>query len=99
MLNMDAAHVDSLAEAQLSALVEVAAGAAGAHRLEDVLELAAERALAAIGAASLSISRWQGGEVVTLINVGDLGPGEERVPRDERYALSEFPTTLRVLAD
>ncbi len=61
MLNMDAAHVDSFAEAQLYALVEVAAGAAGAHRLDDVLELAA--------------------------------------PRDERYALSEFPTTLRVLAD
>ena len=47
----------NLAEAQLRALIDVAAAAAGAQRLEDVLELAAERALAAMGAASLSISR------------------------------------------
>ena len=80
-----------LVEAQLYALVEVSAAAAGAHRLEDVLELAAERALAAIGASSLSISRWQAGEVVTLINVGELGPGEERHPEDERYPLVALP--------
>ena len=84
-----------LVEAQLYALVEVSAAAAGAHRLEDVLELAAERALTAIGASSLSISRWQAGEVVTLINVGELGPGEERHPADERYPLSLYPRTPR----
>jgi diguanylate cyclase (GGDEF)-like protein len=87
----------SLVETQLYALVEVSAAAAGAHRLEDVLELAAERALEAIGASSLSISRWKAGEVVTLINVGDLGPGEERLPTEERYPLSQYPKTLRVL--
>jgi diguanylate cyclase (GGDEF)-like protein len=87
----------NLLEAQLYALVEVSAGAAGAHRLEDVLELAAERALAAIDRCSLSISRWEAGEVITLINVGEMGPGEERFPVDERYPLSEFPKTLRVL--
>ena len=87
----------SLLEAQLYALVEVSAEAAGAHRLEDVLEVAAERALAAIGGCSLSISRWEAGEVITLINVGELGPGEQRFPPDERYPLSQFPKTLRVL--
>ena len=86
-----------LVEAQLYALVEVSAGAAAAHRLEDVLELAAERALAATGSRSLSISRWEAGDVVTLINVGELGPGEERFPRDERYPLAQYPKTLRVL--
>jgi diguanylate cyclase (GGDEF)-like protein len=89
---------DSLAEAQLHALVKVAAGVAGAHRLDDVLELAAESALAAIDAASLSIGRWEAGDVVTLINVGELSAGEERSPRNERYPLSDFPTTLSVLA-
>jgi diguanylate cyclase (GGDEF)-like protein len=79
--------------------VEVAGAAAAAHRLEDVLELAAERSLQAIGAASLSISRWESGWVVTLINVGQLGPGEERFPEDERYWLEEYPTTARLLAD
>ena len=75
-------HNGNLAEAQLRALIDVAAAAAGAHRLEEVLELAAERALSAIGAASLSISRWDmdAGLVRTLINVGELGPGEERFP-------------------
>ena len=39
----------NFAEAQLRALIDVAAVAAGAHRLEDVLELAAERSLEALG--------------------------------------------------
>jgi diguanylate cyclase (GGDEF)-like protein len=76
----------------------VAAAAGAAHRLEDVLELAAERALEALGCASLSMSRWEGGEVVTLVNVGRLGPGEERLPSDERYPIEDFPTTARVLS-
>jgi diguanylate cyclase (GGDEF)-like protein len=75
------------------------AGAAGAaHRLEDVLELAADRALDALGCASLSIGRWEAGWIVTLVNVGQLGPGEERLPTDERYPLDQFPTTASVLA-
>ncbi len=63
----------NLAEAQLRALIDVAAVAAGANRLEEVLELAAERALAAVGGASLSISRWDAetGILRTLVNVGD----------------------------
>jgi diguanylate cyclase (GGDEF)-like protein len=88
----------SLAETQLYALVDVAAAAGAAHRLEDVLELAAERALEALGCASLSISRWEAGWIVTLVNVGQLGPGEERFPTDERYPLDQYPTTARVLA-
>jgi diguanylate cyclase (GGDEF)-like protein len=35
---------------------------------------------------------------VTLVNVGRLGPGEERLPRDERYPLDQYPTTARVLS-
>jgi diguanylate cyclase (GGDEF)-like protein len=88
----------SLAETQLYALVDVAAAAGAAHRLEDVLELAADRALEALGCASLSIGRWESGWIVTLVNVGRLGPGEERLPSDERYPLDQFPTTARVLA-
>jgi diguanylate cyclase (GGDEF)-like protein len=88
----------SLAETQLYALVDVAAAAGAAHRLEDVLELAAERALDALGCASLSIGRWEAGSIVTLVNVGRLGPGEERLPSDERYPLDEYPTTARVLS-
>jgi diguanylate cyclase (GGDEF)-like protein len=89
---------ESLAEAQLYALVELAAAVAAAHRLDDVLELAAQRSLEAIGAASLSIGRWESGWIVTLVNVGDLGPGEQRFPEDERYPLDDYPTTAAVLA-
>jgi diguanylate cyclase (GGDEF)-like protein len=84
----------NLADAQLRALIDVAAVAAGAYRLEEVLELAAERSLEAIGGSSLAISRWdrEAGIVRTLVNVGELGPGEERFPKDETYSVEDFPS-------
>jgi diguanylate cyclase (GGDEF)-like protein len=87
----------NFAEAQLRALIDVAAVAAGAHRLEDVLELAAERSLVALGGASLAISRLdeETGLIRTLVNVGELGPGEERFPEDETYSMDDYPA-LRV---
>jgi diguanylate cyclase (GGDEF)-like protein len=89
----------NLAEAQLRALIDVAAAAAGAHTLEDVLELAAERALAALGGASLSISRWEPerGLMRTLVNVGELGPGEERFPQNETYSVRDYPSIITVM--
>jgi diguanylate cyclase (GGDEF)-like protein len=84
----------NLADAQLRALIDVAAAAAGAHRLEEVLELAAERSLEALGGSSLAISRWEKetGLVRTLVNVGELGPGEERFPEDETYSVHDYPS-------
>ena len=89
----------NLAEAQLRALIDVAAAAAGAYRLEEVLELAGERALAALGGSSLSISRWdmEAGVVRTLVNVGELGPGEERFPKDETYSVNDYPSVVTVI--
>jgi diguanylate cyclase (GGDEF)-like protein len=83
----------NFAEAQLRALIDVAAVAAGAHRLEDVLELAAERSLVALGGSSLAISRLdkETGLIRTLVNVGELGPGEERFPEDETYSMDDYP--------
>jgi diguanylate cyclase (GGDEF)-like protein len=94
-------HNGNLAEAQLRALIDVAAVAAGAHRLEEVLELAAERSLEALGACSLAISRWdiEEGVVRTLVNVGELAPGEERFPEDETYSVKEFPGLASVLRE
>lgn len=81
------------AERQLRALIEVAAAAAAAHHLDEVLDLAAEHALAATGAASLSISRWDAltETIQTLINVGQLAPCEERWPVDEVYRAADLP--------
>ena len=79
----------------------MAAAAAGAHDLDQVLEVAAEEARAAIGAASLSVSRWDrdGSALRTMINVGALGPGEERWPGDEIYPLGEDQSGLRLLTE
>ena len=81
-------------EAQLRALIDVAAVAAGAYRLEELLELAAERSLEALGGSSLAISRWdmEAGVVRTLVNVGELAPGEERFPKDETYSAHDYPS-------
>src|SRR3954451_19044240 len=91
----------NFAEAQLRALIDVAAVAAGAHRLEEVLELAAERSLAAVNGASLSISRWDAerGVLRTLVNVGDLSPWEERFPADETYTVEEYPALRRLMSE
>jgi diguanylate cyclase (GGDEF)-like protein len=79
----------------------VAAAAAGAHDLEEVLEVAAEEARAAIGAASLSVSRWErdGNLLRTIINVGDLGPDEERYPAAEIHPLEHDRVAERLLTE
>ncbi|HEX2084246.1 MAG TPA: diguanylate cyclase, partial [Solirubrobacteraceae bacterium] len=78
-------------ERELHALISIASAVAAAHRLEDVVEVAAEESLNAVGAASVSISRWEVDRSVlrTLVNVGELGPDEERHPADEVYRLDE----------
>ena len=69
------------------------------QRFEDVLEVAAEETLRALGAASVSLSRWahSEGRVRTLINVGQLGPHEQRLPIDELYVLSDYPRLKALL--
>ncbi len=79
--------------------MQVAAAAATASGLDELLERTSEAACAAIGAASLSISRWERDRSVmrTLINVGDLGPDEERLPEDETYSLDTHASVGRLL--
>lgn len=87
-------------EAELRALIAVAGAVAAAHRLEDVLEVVAEETYRVVSASSVSISRWEldTGRVRTLINVGRLGPSEERTPADEVYDLPDFPGLGDLLA-
>jgi diguanylate cyclase (GGDEF)-like protein len=97
------AAAPSLAQdgSEREALLRVAAAAAGAHDLEEVLEVAAEEARAAIGAASLSVSRWERDQRVlrTVINVGELGPDEERYPAAEIHPLAEDPNAERLIVE
>jgi diguanylate cyclase (GGDEF)-like protein len=88
-------------ESELRALIAVAGAVAAAHRLEDVLEVVAEETRRVVGASSVSISRWERehDRVRTLINVGELGPGELRFPTEETYALADYPLVARLLRD
>jgi diguanylate cyclase (GGDEF)-like protein len=83
------------------ALMRIAAATVDAYRLEDVMEQAAEAALEVTGAASLSISKWERDRdaMRTLINVGELGPDEERFPAAELYPLEEHPLVAKLLRD
>jgi len=80
---------------ELESLIAIAASVAGAHRIEDVLEVAATRAREAMGAATLSISRWEveRGCLRTLINAGE----DELWPQDEVYPLDDFPAAVALL--
>lgn len=73
----------------LRAVVRVRQAVLGAQHFDDALEVIAEQTLTALDTASFSISRWerQRGVLRTLINVGALGPGEERWPSDEEHPL------------
>ena len=79
--------------ARLRALLEIAQLVGSARRLEDFIEVAADAARRALDAASLSVSRWdrETGMLRILCNVGQLGPGELRLPVDETYTIAGEP--------
>jgi diguanylate cyclase (GGDEF)-like protein len=93
LLELLEANSDGEAGTELRAVLRIAGVAAGAHRLEDVVELVANEGRAALDAASFTIGRWERerGGLRTLINVGRLGPGQEPRPADELQPLSGFP--------
>ncbi len=78
---------------RLHALVAIAKVVSAAEAFDDVLRLTAAESRAALEAASLSLSVWERdrGWVRTLLNVGDLGPGEEPDGGDEVYAITDYP--------
>ena len=88
-------------ESEILALITVATAVASASSVEEVLEVAANEARVAIGASSLSVDRWIRDKNIlrTVINTGELGPGEERYPSNEIYALAQDPCAQAVLYD
>jgi diguanylate cyclase (GGDEF)-like protein len=87
-------------ESRLRSLATMARALGRSERLETIIEMSAEEAMRAVDAASISISRLEAGtgQVRTLINVGELGPTEERWPAAEFYSLQEF-TKLRTVVE
>ena len=76
----------------LRAVLCVSQAMVSAQHFEDAVAVVAEQSLVALEAASFSISRWERrrGVLRTLINVGELGPGEQRWPQNEEYPLADY---------
>lgn len=79
-------------ESRIRSLAALARVLGRSDTLHRTLEHAAEEARRTLRAASVSVSRVQpdGLTVRTIVNVGDLGPHEERWPEDETYRMEEF---------
>jgi diguanylate cyclase (GGDEF)-like protein len=90
---------EALDPRELRILLGVSSAVASASSLEELLDLAAEQAMAALGAASASVSRWESGAEIlrTLVNTGRLAPGEVRHPQDEIYRLTGDDLLKRLL--
>src|SRR4051794_12911351 len=85
----------------LRVLMSLSSAVAGTNPLLDLLDVAADEARAALGASSVSISRWEAqAEVLrTVVNTGELTPGEKRHPTDEIYRLAGDDPLRRLLLD
>jgi len=75
---------------ELGALMSASSSLAGSYSVTELADAAAAHALEALGASSVSVSRWEvGAEILrTLVNAGRLAPGETTHPTDEIYRLS-----------
>lgn len=84
--------MDEHEQSRLRSLASLARALNRPHVVRRLLELAAEEALRSLPASSVSVSRVDDDPqtVRTLLNVGDLGPGEVRWPEDESYPMPEF---------
>ena len=94
-----APYPDSTADeaARLRALAKFTKLIAGESSTIDVAETAAAEAYHQLGAAAVSISRWERdtGLLRVLVNHGgELGAGFSEQPKDETYPVSDFPTVL-----
>jgi diguanylate cyclase (GGDEF)-like protein len=85
-------------ETRIRSLAEMARALGRSEALFRLLEIAAEEARGTLAAASVSVSRLEPGTstVRTLINVGDLGPTEERWPDNEIYDMEDFANLARL---
>ncbi|MDQ1628744.1 MAG: hypothetical protein QOI54_2488 [Actinomycetota bacterium] len=94
-------EVRSSDAARLRSLLDIAKVGGAISRFEDLVELTAEEARRALGAASLSVSRWDPGQGVfrILVHVGVLGPHEGRFPRDEQLAAAAYPRAGALVKD
>jgi diguanylate cyclase (GGDEF)-like protein len=80
-------------DSPVEALVSIGAAVRAADSMPDVLLVIAEQAQRALRASTVTIGRLDHdrGEYETLLNVGDVGPGKERFPAEERHGADDHP--------
>jgi diguanylate cyclase (GGDEF)-like protein len=85
----------------LRALLQISDAVLRGNHFDQMLEVIAEQAMIALGAASVSISKWEPDRhaLRTLINVGQLGDTEERWPVAEYYDIREDSALVALLQD
>lgn len=83
----------------LQALVRLASLITSSPAATDLLETVAETTRELLTADSVSISRMDDDRLTlrTMLNVGSLGPGEERRPAHETFRVTDFPDSLGFL--
>ncbi|MFN8223255.1 MAG: diguanylate cyclase [Gaiellales bacterium] len=76
---------------EVRALLTIASSAVSCETLEELIEVAADESVAAVGAASVSISRCEADARVlrVIVNAGELAEWEERRPAAETYRLDD----------
>jgi diguanylate cyclase (GGDEF)-like protein len=86
---------------RIDSLAVMARALGRSAELHTLLETAAEQALRALKAASVSVSRLEAGTgmIRTIVNVGDLGPDEQRWPENECYGLEDFTQLATIVED
>lgn len=83
----------------LRTLLQISNAVLTANYFDELLEVVAEQTLAALGASSLAISRWERDADIlrTLVNVGETQPGDQRWPDSETYPVASDPLLTGLL--
>ena len=83
----------------LKALLRISDAISRANYFDEVLEVIAEQARTALGAASVSICRWEPDRdaMRILLNAGDLAAHEEQWPRDDYYDVADDSNIKKLL--
>jgi len=87
----DELHAASTLDREVRALLVIASAAVSSESLEALLEIAADEAVHAVGAASVSISQCEVDARLlrVIVNSGDLADWEVRRPTGETYRLAD----------
>ena len=86
---------------ELRVLMSLSASVAATNSLSELLDLAAAESRSALDATSVAVSRWEAqAEVLrTVVNAGELAPGEEIHPSDEIYRLTDDDPLKQLLLE